>query len=84
MSDREECRNCHSREVMPNVRIVATEPGHFPGPLSAEVQRKPAAWLFKGKKSARIHGRVCGRCGFVELFVEDPEALYAAHQEAGS
>jgi hypothetical protein len=46
--------------------------------LEATVYKRPGAMLFKGAVSTPLSARVCGNCGYVELFVANPQALLAA------
>ena len=40
------------------------------------------ATIFTGNSVlSRIHAWVCGECGYMPLFADDPQALYAAYQE---
>jgi len=58
--------------------------GHF-GADSGNVQvgaaRRPRK-LFSLQEKDDVHARVCGECGFTELFVDDPAAIYAAYVES--
>ena len=47
--------------------------------LRVAVARKPEALIFKSEEKIDTYARVCGECGFVELFAEDPLALYEAY-----
>ena len=74
-----ECAKCGSARVIPDVQIV--DQGEYSdGQLKARVDSKPQAILFKGAITTRLRGRVCGDCGFVELFVDEPEKLFDAWQ----
>jgi hypothetical protein len=48
------------------------------------VARDPDAIFFTGEERIDTHARVCGECGFVELFAKDPRALYEAYLIARS
>jgi hypothetical protein len=46
------------------------------------VDRHPDRGTLKHGASSLIHASVCGACGFVELYANRPEELYAAYQRA--
>jgi formate dehydrogenase assembly factor FdhD len=52
--------------------------------LQVEVQRRPKALFFKQSERANLSARVCGACGHTELYVDAPEALYAAYLQTES
>jgi len=75
-----QCTKCGSDRVIPDVQIF--DQGQYSdGHLKARVDTKPAALMFKGTITSSLRGRVCGDCGFVELFVENPASLHAAWQK---
>lgn len=72
-----ECTKCGSVRVMPDVQIF--DQGQYSdGHLKARIDTKPEALMFKGTITSPLRGHVCGDCGYVELFVENPAALYEA------
>ena len=75
------CTKCGSDRVMPDVHIL--DHGQWQGQLMARVDTNPDAIVFKGAMTSRLRGRVCGDCGFVELFVDNPNTLYKAWQKSG-
>jgi len=52
--------------------------------LQVEVQRRPNAILFKRPERVNLTARVCCACGYTELYVDAPHALYAAYLQADS
>lgn len=46
------------------------------------VPRHPEAILFQQSVYQPLVARVCGRCGYTELFVRNPEHLWDAYQQA--
>jgi hypothetical protein len=67
---------------MPRVRIVERGEDGMRHELQAEVLRRPNALLFKRPERANVTARVCGACGYAELYVDVPDALYRAHLQA--
>ena len=79
------CGKCGSTEVVPRARVI--DRGHFgrdEGEVRVGVERKPMALMFRQKEVADLYARVCGKCGFVELFCDDAAAIYAAYQQGRS
>jgi hypothetical protein len=52
--------------------------------LQVEVQRRPNAVLFKRPERVDLTARVCCACGYTELYVDAPRALYTAYLQADS
>jgi hypothetical protein len=75
------CSACGSERIIPDVGIVDQGQGSD-GQLKALVYGKPRAILFKERTFSRIVAQVCGDCGFTELRVTQPQALYAAYEQA--
>jgi len=76
------CPRCGSAEVMPRVRVVERAEDGMRHDLQAEVVRRPNALLFKRPERVNLTARVCGACGFTELYVDAPAALYRAYLQA--
>ncbi|HTG36181.1 MAG TPA: hypothetical protein VLB76_24945 [Thermoanaerobaculia bacterium] len=47
--------------------------------LGVKVFEHPEALAFKGAHAAGLRSRMCGECGYVELYVENPQELYSAY-----
>ena len=75
-----QCPKCESDRVIPDVQIL--DHGQWMGQLTARVDANPDAIVFKGAMTSQLLGRVCGECGFVELFVQNPGALYNAWRKS--
>ena len=84
MPDPLRCRRCGSDEVMPRVRVAERGADDMRHDLQVEVQRRPNALLFKRPHRADLTARVCGACGYAELYVDSPGALYTAFLQADS
>jgi predicted nucleic-acid-binding Zn-ribbon protein len=79
------CGKCGSTEVIPKARVI--DGRDYIGPVQSSnleigVARKPYAFVFTGEQRSEVIARVCGKCGFIELYAEDPGVLHAAHLEA--
>ena len=68
--------------MIPDVRV--RDFGHYNSTtaLSVEVDENPEALLFKETFEAALSARVCGDCGYAELYVANPRELYAAHERS--
>lgn len=74
------CPKCKSQNMMTGLDIV-DQAGHYIR-LGVRVYDKPDALLFKGKHVSPLRCNVCGDCGYVENYVENPQELYSAYLEA--
>lgn len=77
------CAKCGSDRIVPNARV--RDRGHLnsdAGNLTLIVYEKPDALLFKGAHQGELAARVCGDCGFTELFVEDAPELYDVYRQS--
>jgi predicted nucleic-acid-binding Zn-ribbon protein len=72
------CPKCQSDKVIPDVQII-DRAGHVIR-LGVKVFEHPEALVFKGAHAADLRSRVCGECGYVESYVENPQELYSAYQ----
>ena len=73
------CAKCGSKDMTDGIRLMDRGHGSADaGDLAARAQTHPRAWLFKGNVRSPLVARVCGACGFVELYVEDPRAIVDA------
>jgi hypothetical protein len=54
------------------------------GTLKAYVYSNPEAWVFKGTVYGRLQARVCGECGYTELFTTNAQELYEAYRSSST
>ena len=79
----ETCAKCGSARVIPMAKMH--DQGQYSdGKLKATIQKKPDAWIFKGTVGVPLRARICGDCGFTELFAEKADALYKAWTRAAA
>ena len=76
-----QCPKCQSTDVIEDVRVVDYGDHHAVRDLRVTVFRKPAALVFKGTVYSDVKARVCGSCGYLELFAVDPAALLEGARE---
>src|SRR5687767_12383544 len=73
------CAKCGSETLDPLVGIK-DQGDNSDGTLRAFIgYTDPEAWVFKGPVYARLKVRICGECGFTELFAENPSEIYEAY-----
>ena len=75
------CLKCGSDAMIPGVRVIDRAEGNSRLPAELGVEVKPEAVLFRGEVRVETVARVCGDCGFVEVYAADPAALWDAHVE---
>lgn len=71
------CDKCQSDKIIPNARITDTESG-----IVIVVDRKPDAVFFKDSMLSELTAKVCGDCGFVELYALYHDGLFRAHLDS--
>ena len=76
------CAKCDSSQIIDGVRILDSGQ-HSRGDLTAAAYEKPAALIFKGEVTSKLVGRMCGSCGYLELFAADPGALLDVARRVG-
>jgi predicted nucleic-acid-binding Zn-ribbon protein len=77
------CPKCGSHDIVPEARVI--DRGHMNDQskeMRVGVARKPEAWLFKQEERSDLFARICGGCGFAELYVREPRAIYDAYRAA--
>ena len=72
------CPKCQSSEVVDDVRVDDRGESNVTRSMRLTVYQKPGAVVFKGRVHSDVKARVCGSCGYVELFATDPAVLLEA------
>ena len=75
------CPKCSSKKVIP-LASVQDQGQYSDQKLKAFVYTNPDAWVFKGAVYASLKARICGECGYTELFAADAPKLYEAYRSA--
>ena len=73
------CLKCGSDSVVPDVRLVDYVDQGTRRTAELGIETKPDAVLFKGEVRVETRARVCGDCGFVEVYAADPAAIWDAY-----
>jgi len=82
------CATCGSERIIPMATVrdrAHTALGGSGFAIDAEsvvaINTNPHAGIFAQRHVlSRIHAWVCGDCGYMPLFADDPQQLYAAYQ----
>lgn len=81
MKLKKSCSKCQSDKIIPRVTIKDT--GEYArGELSVDVYKDPDALLFKGTYTGTLRAWICADCGFVELYLDNPQELYNVYKES--
>jgi predicted nucleic-acid-binding Zn-ribbon protein len=78
-----QCAKCGSKKVVP-LASVMDQGQYSDGTLKAYVYSNPEAWVFKGTVYGRLQARVCGECGYTELFTTNAQELYEAYRTSST
>jgi len=82
MMQSQSCPNCGSTEIIPRVRVVDNAPSGGKIDLAVEICENPDALLFKGTHIGKLYARICGNCGYTELFVENPREILQVYRRS--
>ena len=80
-TDTLQCAKCGSDRMVPRVRVM--DRGQYSadaGELTVVAYGRPDALVFKKPHKNSLWAKVCGACGFTELYVEDPGEIYAVYE----
>jgi len=81
MADNDRCPKCGSEDRIPEAHVH----GDFhKRSLKVQIVENPEAWLAKGVHQGVLTATICGRCGFAELYVNNPEELLEAYRKKQS
>jgi hypothetical protein len=75
------CRACGSTKIVPAAQVW-DQGQHSDHQLKVAVAGNPDALIFKDRAMARLTARVCGECGYAELYAQDPRALYRKYLQS--
>ena len=78
MSNYHHCSKCASDQMMDGAYFA--DPGGQR--VVVGIDRHPRFGPLQRSASTQVHARLCGSCGFVELYANQPAELYEAYCEA--
>ena len=70
-----QCAKCGSNDIIADAKVIDRAHYSAQTDLSVGTFRKPEAFIFKGQVTTTVSAWVCGSCGFIELYADDPESL---------
>ena len=73
------CEKCGSNKIIPKAKVIDRGDYNAEGDLAISVDEKPDAFVFKQRIRSGVTAKVCGDCGFMEFYADDPQALYSAY-----
>jgi uncharacterized OB-fold protein len=82
MIERRTCQKCGSDKIIRQVHLKDRGHENVDEELTARMFRNPGAMFFKGAEESALRAEVCGACGYVELYVKDPESFWSAYEDA--
>lgn len=71
----EKCVICGSGDLIPNVKPLGYGEGQRQCTMRLARDSNPDALVFKGRKRTEASAVVCGNCGHVYFFANDPDIL---------
>lgn len=80
MSNLEKCPKCQSTKIIPSVRII--DRGDYNIKHNLTVHVYDDSQLFRYTIHGELKAWICGGCGYVETYVDNPGELYTAHQQS--
>lgn len=76
-----ECPECGSDKIIKGGKL---RPGEAVMKVNVVVFENPDAFVFKGAVSSNLNATICGNCGFVRAYAEEPGQLWVAYQNIRS
>lgn len=80
-----ECPKCGSKEIIDNAKLADKYEGNLATDRCDTVVRlitRPNALFFKGRIDFKLQLYICGGCGYLESYVENPDRLAVQSQKA--
>lgn len=76
----QKCGKCGSDKIIPQAKVVDRADYNAVGDFNVAVDENPDAFMFKQRVYSSVTAKVCGNCGFIELYADAHESLYSAYQ----
>lgn len=77
---RGQCLKCGSPRVMHDIQLIDRNGEYQDMRLSARIETKPGALIFKGKKNFELKAHICADCGYAELYAMEPDKMWQASE----
>jgi hypothetical protein len=73
------CIKCGSKKIVPEATVTGSSGEYSGDKLTVEVVNNPEAAFFRGIEYFVTKARLCGDCGYIELFASNPDEIYAQY-----
>ena len=72
-----ECPECGSDKIIKGGKL---RPGESVLKVNVVVFENPDALVFKSAVSSGVNATICGNCGFIRAYAEEPRQLWVTYQ----
>jgi predicted nucleic-acid-binding Zn-ribbon protein len=83
MRNSDKCPKCASQRLIKGIRIFGHRLDDSKSDLTVEIYEEPDALIFKGTHQGTLQAWICGDCGLTELYVSNPDELWAISSNKG-
>ena len=77
----QKCEKCGSDKIVPQAKVIDRGDYSAEYELTLAVDENPEAFMFKQRIYSGVTAKVCGNCGFIEFYADNPQSLYSAYQK---
>ena len=74
------CPDCNSQKIIKSAKALDRGDANGNHIMQIAVDEKPDALIFKQRNYSTIKAEVCGDCGFIQFYAENPNLLWMAYQ----
>ncbi len=74
------CAKCGSDKIIEDVKAIDRGDYSSESDFTLAVDEFPDAIMFKQRIRSGVKTEVCGTCGYIEFYANEPQILYAAYQ----
>ena len=75
------CEKCGSNQLIPRAEVV-DHVKETQTDLQVRVDGAPFAMFYTDSEYGKLSARICGSCGFTELYVDNPFSLYRKYLQS--
>lgn len=75
------CLECGSEKIIKNAHVFDRGDGDSKHSFEVYIDESPEAFIFKDRNYDSIRAEICGDCGFVHFFANNPKFLYELSQK---
>ena len=69
------CPKCGCADIIADAKAIDRGHGNSQEEMSVATFRRPEALIFKEKQVTTVSAWVCVRCGYIELYADDPDSI---------